>query len=41
MNAIIVYTANEFFKAYRSLAKDTWLIWVDKSLSIDSNRKEE
>ena len=30
MNAIIVYTATAFFKAYYNLGPDTWLVWVDK-----------
>lgn len=32
MNAIIVYTSTEFFKNYRNLPPNTWLVWVDKSM---------
>lgn len=31
MNAIIVTTGFEFFKAFKNLPPDTWLVWVDKS----------
>jgi hypothetical protein len=31
MNAIIVYNGDDFFKAYRKLEPDTWLVWVDKA----------
>lgn len=30
MNAIIVYTASDFFKIYRNLPPLTWLVWADK-----------
>jgi hypothetical protein len=30
MNAIIVYTAIDFFNAYNKLPSDTWLVWVDR-----------
>lgn len=34
MNAIIVYTCDDFFKAYRNLPSGTWLVWVDKSGAV-------
>lgn len=31
MNAIIVYNTVDFFKAYRNLQPETWLVWIDTS----------
>ena len=38
MNAIIVYTADEFQKVYRQLGNErgTWIVWVDKMGGLDS-----
>jgi hypothetical protein len=41
MNAIIVYSTNNFLKAYRSLPPDTWLVWVDKSNCEKEKTNEE
>ena len=36
---IIVYTANDFFKAYRNLPPETWLVWVDKPSNCEKEQK--
>ncbi len=30
MNAIQVFTAADFFKAFRNLPANTWLVWIDR-----------
>lgn len=41
MNAIIVYNSVDFFRAYRNLPSQTWLVWIDTAGNEQQTKGEK